>query len=40
MQSSDNLCEIFNPLEGQRKRIERRSRTIKETEKKKNKATF
>jgi len=40
MRSSDIMCEILKPLEGQRKRTERSSRRIKETEKKKNKGTF
>jgi hypothetical protein len=34
------MCEIFNPSESQRKRIERPSKRIKETEKKKDKGAF
>jgi len=37
---SEIMCEIFNPLEGQRIITERRSRRIKETEKKTDKGTF
>jgi hypothetical protein len=36
----DTISEIFNPLEGQRKRIERRSRRIRERGKKRIKGHF
>jgi len=40
MRSSDIMCEICNPLEGQKKIIQRRRRRIKETEKKRDKGNI